>query len=253
MRDPDGMSILVTGGGSGIGAGTAAHLVQRGARVTIAGRRASKLEGVAEGLGDACLPVAADVTEAADRVRLVEAAVTHGGGLDAVVHGAANMYRGQIEELAEDQLTAVFASNVIGPLLLTGLCTPHLEARQGAVIFFGSVHTTRAFPGASPYAGTKGALETATGVLAAELGGRNIRVSCVRPGAVFTEINVRAGIADPDQALERLESLGPAHALGRIGAVEEIAEAVAYLIGAEWTTGAVMVVDGGLGLGVTDA
>lgn len=253
MRPIEGMSILLTGGGSGIGAGTAAHLVARGARVTIAGRRRSRLAEVAHAAGEACLPVAADVTVDADRRALVQAAVAHGGGrLDAVVHAAANMYRGRIDELDEADLRSVFDSNVIAPMLLTGLCAPHLEATRGAVILFGSVHTTRAFPGASPYAATKGALETLTGVLAAELGPRGVRVSCVRPGAVLTELNTRAGLYDADAAAERLQGLASAHALGRIGTVTEIAEAVAHLIGAEWTTGAVMVVDGGLGLGVTD-
>ena len=115
------------------------------------------------------------------------------------------------------------------------------------------MHTQRAFPGASPYAATKGALETLTRVLAAELGPVGIRVGCIRPGAVFTEINQRAGLGDADAAYERLVGLGPAHALGRIGTVQEIAEAYEYLVRAEWTTGNVLTVDGGLGLGVTNA
>jgi NAD(P)-dependent dehydrogenase (short-subunit alcohol dehydrogenase family) len=121
------------------------------------------------------------------------------------------------------------------------------------VVFFGSVHTQRAFPGASPYAATKGALETLTGVLAAELGPQGVRVSCVRPGGVLTEINQRAGLFDDATAAERMESLGPAHALGRPGTTDEIAEAVEYLLTAEWVTGSVLTVDGGLGLGVTHA
>lgn len=252
MRAIEGMSVLITGGGSGIGAGTARHLAGRGARVTIAGRRAEKLTVVADGIGAACRAEAADITVAADRQRLVAAAVEHGGGrLDVLVHAAANMYRGMVEELEEGALRAVFDSNVVAPMLLTGIAAPHLEATSGAVVLFGSVHVTRAFPGASPYAATKGALETLTGVLAAELGPRGIRVSCVRPGAVLTELNQRAGLYDDDAAAERLQGLSSAHAMGRIGTVEEIAEAVAHLATAEWTTGAVMVVDGGLGLGVT--
>ena len=253
MRAIDGMSVLVTGGGSGIGAGTARHLLGRGARVTVAGRREEPLRRVTDDFPDACRAVPADVTVAADRERLLAAAVDHGGGLDVLVHAAANMYRGPVTKLEEQPLRDVFASNVIAPLLLTGLAVPQLRRAGGAVIFFGSVHVARAFPGASPYAATKGALETATGVLAAELGPQGIRVSCVRPGAVFTEINQRAGLFDDETAYERLQGLGPAHALGRIGTVEEIAEAVAHLATAEWTTGAVLVVDGGLGLGVTNA
>lgn len=254
MRSLVGMSVIVTGGGSGIGAGTARYLADQGARVTIAGRRLDRLEEVADEAAGAVRAQRCDVTEEADRQELVEAALEHGGGrLDAIIHGAANMYRGAIEELEEAALLEVFHSNVVGPMMLTGRCAPHLEATSGCVVLFGSVHTTRAFPGASPYAATKGALETLTGVLAAELGPRGIRVSAVRPGAVLTEINQRAGLFDDETAERRLESLGPAHALGRIGTVEEVAEAVAYLIQAPWTTGNVLVVDGGLGLGVTNA
>jgi 3-oxoacyl-[acyl-carrier protein] reductase len=253
VKPLEGMSVIVTGGGSGIGAGVAAYFASHGARVTICGRRVDRVEAVAADIGGACRAIGADVTVAEDREALVAAALEHGGGVDVVVHAAANMYRGPIEELEEDALLSVFHSNVIGPIMLTKLCTPHLAERAGAVVFFGSVHTTRAFPGASPYAATKGALETLTGVLAAELGPRGIRVSCVRPGAVYTELNQRAGLFDDDEAYERLLGLGPAHALGRIGTVGEVAEAVAYLARAEWTTGNVLVVDGGLGLGVTNA
>lgn len=250
-RAIEGMSVLVTGGGSGIGEAVVHRLAAAGARVVLSGRRAGKVEAVAAAAG--ARGVVGDVTSAADRQAMVDAAVEHGGGIDAVVHGAGNMYRGALEELTEQGLHDVFASNTIGPLLLSALALPHLRERRGAVVFFGSVHTQRAFPGASPYAATKGALETLTGVLAAELGPHGVRVSCVRPGGVLTEINQRAGIFDDATAAARMESLGPAHALGRPGTVDEVAEAVEYLLTAEWATGAVLTIDGGLGLGVTNA
>lgn len=245
------MSVLVTGGGSGIGAAVVARLAGAGAKVTLSGRRAEKVDAVARATG--ALGVVGDVTVDGDRRAMVDQAAEHGDGIDAVVHGAGNMYRGALEELTEDRLHEVFASNTIGPMLLTGLAMPHLRAAAGAVIFFGSVHTQRAFPGASPYAATKGALEALTGVLAAELGPQGVRVSAVRPGGVLTEINQRAGLFDEATAAERMESLGPAHALGRPGTTEEVAEAVEYLLSAEWATGSVLTVDGGLGLGVTNA
>jgi NAD(P)-dependent dehydrogenase (short-subunit alcohol dehydrogenase family) len=253
MREIKGMSVVVTGGGSGIGAEVARHFVERGARVTACGRRGERVRQVAEALGEACTWVAADVTVAADRSRVVETAVSHGGGIEVLVNAAANMYRGPLEALDEEQLLATFHSNVVGAMMLTGEALPHLVASRGCVVFFGSVHVTRAFPGASPYAATKGALETVTGVLAAELGPKGVRVSCIRPGGVFSELNQRAGLFDDDGARERLQALGPAHALGRPGTPSEIAEGVEYLARAEWTTGSVMVVDGGLGLGTTNA
>jgi len=254
MRPIEGMSVLVTGGGSGIGAGIARHFCGAGARVTISGRRAEKLESVAGPIGPSCAAVAGDITVAADRAAMVDAALAHGEGrIDVLVNNAGNMYRGPLEALDEQALLDVFHGNVVAAMMLTQRALPHLLASRGAVVFMGSTHSQRAFPGASPYAATKGALETLTGVLAAELGPRGVRVSCVRPGGVFTEINQRAGLFDDVTALARLESLAPAHALGRLGTVEEIAEAVEYLARAEWTTGNVLTVDGGLGLGVTDA
>ncbi|MFD1825057.1 MULTISPECIES: SDR family NAD(P)-dependent oxidoreductase [Mumia] len=253
MRPVKGASVIVTGGGSGIGAGVARHLVEHGARVTIAGRRKAKVEEVAASLGPRCVAVQADVTSTADRARLVEVAVSHGGGIDALVNAAGNMYRGPLDDLDEHETLALFHTNVVGPMQLVRDCLSHLRASHGSVVFFGSAHTQRAFPGASPYAATKGALETLTGVLAAELGPQGIRVNCLRPGAVFTELNQRAGLSDDASALARLNGLAPAHALGRIGTVEEMAEAVEYLVRAEWTTGSILTADGGLVLGVTNA
>jgi len=254
MREIEGMSVLVTGGGSGLGEGVARHFTELGARVTISGRRAEKVHAVANSIGDKCRAVVGDVTKAADRTAMVEAALDHGGGrIDTLINNAGNMYRGPLAELDESSLMDIFHSNVVAGVMLTQACLPALTASRGAVIFVGSVHSQRAFPGASPYAATKGAVETLTGVLAAELGPIGIRVNCVRPGGVFTEINQRAGLFDDAAALARLEGLAPAHALLRLGTAEEIAEAMEYLARAEWTTGSIMTVDGGLGLGVTHA
>lgn len=251
MKDISGMSILITGGGSGLGAGMARRFVSLGARVTICGRRAGRIDAIAEELGEACQAVCADVTREEDRRQLLAAALQHGGGLDALINNAGNMYRAPVTELDEGELRNVFGANVIAPMLLSGLATPHLAKRAGALVFIGSIHNRRAFPGASPYAATKGAVETLSRVLAAELGVQGIRVNCVVPGAVFTEINQRAGLSDDATALARLESMAPLHPLGRIGTVEEVAEAVEYLVRAPWTTGATLEVDGGLGLGLT--
>ncbi len=252
MTDLEGASVLITGGGSGIGAGTARYLSARGALVTISGRREDKLNAVAQTLGERCAMVKGDVTVPADRQRMVDAAVAHGGGLDALVNNAGNMYRGALPSLTERGLKEIFDSNVISPMLLSGLCVEHLAKRQGAIVFLGSIHNRRAFPGVSPYAATKGAVEAITRSFAAELGALGIRVNCVAPGAVFTEINQRAGLVDDEQARARLLAMSGLHALGRIGETEEVAAAIAYFITAPWTTGTVLDVDGGLGLGLTD-
>ena len=252
MRPMKDMSVLITGGGSGIGAGTARYFARHGARVTICGRRPEKLRAVADGIGPACRAEVADITRDADCARLVEAAVAHGGGLDALVNNAGNMLRGPITEMDRARLLAVFDGNVVSGMVLTALAVPHLEARRGAVIFLGSVHTRRAYPGASPYAATKGAVEVLAKVLAAELGPKGIRVNCVVPGAVSTELNIRAGLVTQEEQAVRMRALESSHALGRIGTEEELAEAIAHVACAEWTTGSSLVVDGGLSLGISN-
>ena len=252
MKPLDQMSVLVTGGGSGIGEGTARYLVERGARVTICGRRQDRIEHVAQSLGTACKAIPGDVTVAADRVLIVESAIAHGDGLHGLVNNAGNMYRGSLSTLQEDELLNLFHGNVVAGIMLSALCEDALALTEGAIVFLGSIHNRRAFSGASPYAATKGAIEALTRSLAAELGARRIRVNCVAPGAVFTEINQRAGLLNDEEALERLQGMNDLHALGRIGEVEEVAEAISYFLMAEWVTGTVLEVDGGLALGLTE-
>lgn len=252
MQEKQGFSVLITGGGSGLGAGVARYMAQAGAMVTITGRTEDKLQQVAADIGPNCAFCCGDVTDSADRERMIAVAVAHGGGLQGLANFAGNMLRGAITELDPAAILDLMNTNVVAGMALTGLAVPHLEQQGGAVLFIGSVHTRRAFPGASSYAATKGAVETLSQVLAAELGPKGIRVNCLLPGAVPTEINVRAGIAkNHDENLARLQSMTSEHPLGRIGTADEIAEASDYLLRARWTTGTSVVVDGGLALGVS--
>ena len=250
MREIAGQSVLITGGGSGIGAATAQYLTGLGARVTITGRRAEKIAEASARIG--CHGIAGDVTDAKDRAAMIEAALQYGGGrLDCLLNNAGNMLRGPVEGLEEQALLDLFHTNVVGAMMLTGLAVPHLAQTSGLVLFVGSVHTQRAFPGASPYAASKAAVETLSKVYAAELGDRGIRVNCVVPGSVLTEINVRAGLVSEAEAKARYEALNTIQTIERLGAGEDIAQAIAYLMQADFTTGAVLTVDGGMGLGVT--
>jgi len=252
MREIKGMSVLVTGGGSGLGEASARLFVQGGAKVTITGRRKDKLEAVAASIGPACRAVVGDVTVQADREAMIAAAVAHGGKLDALVNNAANMYRQPVDGYTEAFLKEAFDTNVISAMMLSSLAVPHLAQTQGAIIFIGSTHTRRAFPGASPYATTKAAVEGLTRVMAAELGPKQIRVGCILPGAVSTELNLRAGLFNAAEAEARYKAVAGLHALGRIGTGLEIAEAIEFLVRAEWVTGVGLEVDGGIGLGVSN-
>ena len=252
MRNLKDMSILVTGGGSGIGADCARRFCAQGARVTISGRRLEKLEAIEDELGELCHVVRGDVTVQADREIMLAAAVEHGGKLDALVNNAANMYRQPVDGYTEDFLKEAFDTNVVSAMMLSSIAIPHLEKTQGSIVFIGSTHTRRAFPGASPYATTKAALEGLTKVMAAELGPKQIRTGCILPGAVSTELNLRAGLFTEEEAKDRYDAVAGLHALGRIGTGTEVAEGVEYLICAEWVTGVALEVDGGIGLGASN-
>lgn len=253
MKSMKGMSILVTGGGSGIGADCARRFCQGGARVTISGRRLEKLEAVQAELGERCQIIQGDVTNHGDREQMLAATLAHGEGkLDALVNNAANMYRQPVDGYTEAFLLEAFNTNVISAMMLSSMAIPHLEATQGAIVFIGSTHTRRAFPGASPYATTKAALEGLTKVMAAELGPKQIRTGCILPGAVSTELNLRAGLFSAEEAKDRYDAVAGLHALGRIGTGTEVAEGVEYLICAEWVTGVALEVDGGIGLGASN-
>ncbi len=252
MRTMEGMSILVTGGGSGIGADCARRFCDQGARVTISGRRLDKLEEVQQQIGEQCHLIQGDVTREEDRERMLQASVAHGAGrLDALVNNAANMYRQPVDQYSETLLREAFDTNVISAMMLSSAAVAHLEKTAGAIVFIGSTHTKRAFPGASPYATTKAALEGLTKVMAAELGPKQIRVGCILPGAVSTELNLRAGLFTAEEAAERYDAVAGLHALGRIGTGTEVAEGVEFLIRAEWVTGVALEIDGGIALGVS--
>ncbi len=252
MKSLAGMSVLVTGGGSGIGEATARYFAERDALVTISGRREDKVAAVAADIGPGCRHVAGDVTVAQDRERMLAAALEHGGKLDALVNNAANMYRQPVDAYTEDHLREAFETNVISAMMLSSAAVPHLEKTEGSIIFIGSTHTRRAFPGASPYATTKAALEGLTKVMAAELGPRKIRVGCILPGAVITELNLRAGLFGEDEVEARYSAVAGLHALGRVGTAEEVAESIAHLVQSEWVTGVALEVDGGIGLGASN-
>ena len=250
LRSVEGTSVVVTGGGSGLGAGTAAHLAGRGARVTICGRRPEKVRSVAESIGPAAAWLQADVDDPDDRARIVDAAVGHGGGIDVLVNNAGNRYAAPLAEIEEKEVAGMYQTNVISPIMLTQLALPHLVERKGAIIFIGSVDVRRALPPAVAYAPAKAAVHRLTQVLAPELGPQGVRVNCVAVGAVATEIDARAGLMSAEESRELIDEVfAPATPLRRAGSAEEVAEAIEYLAYSEWTTGAILDVDGGLGLG----
>jgi len=207
-------SALVTGGTGRVGAAIAARLERDGWSVLAAGR------------GDG------DVSKVDDARALVTRAVSELGGLDLLVNAAGEGFAPHaVEELTEADWDAAFGATAKGSFFVTQAAAPHLRASRGCVVMIEDVAAYQPWPSFAAHSAAKAAQAMLTRVLARALA-PEVRVCGVAPGPVAVE---------PSQEERRAaETL-----LGRVGSPEDVADAVAYLAGAGFVTGATLVVDGG--------
>jgi 3-oxoacyl-[acyl-carrier protein] reductase len=248
MSDLNGKVAVVTGASKGIGAATARALAAAGAAVVV--NYASSKDGadrVVAGIksdGGRAIAVKGDVGKSAEVRALFDEAKKAFGKVDVLVNNAGVYRFDPIEDVTEDKFHRLFNTNVLGTLLATREAVKHFGNDGGSVINISSIGSTDAIPNLSMYAATKGAMESATRVLAAELGPRNIRVNAIAPGSIETEGLHASGVMGTD-FLKKLTAETP---LGRIGQPEDIAKVAVFLASDEagWITGERVVVSGGL-------
>lgn len=241
MSDFTGLSAVVTGGASGIGAATARLLVARGARVAIIDRA---VEDSPEGV----LAVAADITEDAAVRAGIEGIVTEHGGIDVLVNNAGVGATGDIAANDDELWHRVFDINVVGVARVTRAALPALRVSPAAaVVNTASVAGLVGLRERALYSATKGAVIALTYAMAADHVGDGIRVNAVAPGTADTPWVQRLLAASdaPDEAAASLRARQP---MGRLVTAEEIAFAIANLASplAGSTTGTVLTIDGGL-------
>jgi NAD(P)-dependent dehydrogenase (short-subunit alcohol dehydrogenase family) len=234
---------IITGGGSGIGKAIAVAFAREGASVLIAGRHQARLDDAAREIGPECMAVAADISKAADVERLVEKAIGKFKRIDILVNNAGVLLPGTAESLSEEDFDQTFSINVRGPWLLARAVLPHMRATGcGSIINIGSVLSTLGARNRVAYSASKGALLAMTRAMALDHAAEKIRVNCICPGIVETEMVARFSL-DESARQQRLAW----HPLGRFGQPEDIADMAVYLASDEsaWTTGAIFTVDGG--------
>jgi NAD(P)-dependent dehydrogenase (short-subunit alcohol dehydrogenase family) len=234
---------IITGGGSGIGKAIAMAFVREGAQVVIAGRDSKKLALAAEEIGANCLAITADVSHANDVQKLVSAALEKFKCVDILVNNAAVLLPGTAETLSEQDFDQTFNINVRGLWLLSRAVLPHMRvAGGGSIINIGSVLSLLGARNRVAYSASKGAVVAMTKAMALDHAAENIRVNCICPGIVETELVAKFN-TDENVRRQRL-ALHPA---GRFGRPDEVASAAIYLASDEsgWTTGSTLTVDGG--------
>jgi NAD(P)-dependent dehydrogenase (short-subunit alcohol dehydrogenase family) len=245
----EGKIALVTGASSGIGKATAARLAREGAKVVVTARREERLASLVEEIGangGSAHAVASDVTSESDRKRLVDAAVSHYGGLDVLVNAAGIIAFGTIENTTLDAWKEMFDVNVVSIFHLMQLSLPHLLPRKGNIVNVSSVNGLRSFPNVLAYCSSKSALDQLTRCSALELAAKGVRVNAVNPGVVVTELHRQAGLEEEAYAafLERSKTT---HPIGRVGQPDDLAALITFLASEEasWITGATVSIDGG--------
>lgn len=242
----EGQAALVTGGSRGIGRAVALALARGGARVAISYRsRAADADAVLRELaehGPEPRAFQSDLADPAAAAPLVEAVVAGFGRLDVLVNNAGITRDTLVMRMSEADWDLVIQTNLRGPFLVSkAALKPMLKQRYGRIVNMASLAGVAGNAGQANYSAAKAGLIGFTKSLAKEVGSRNITVNAVAPGFIETEMT-------RDLPPDLLERACRAAAIPRLGTVEDVAAAVAFLASpaAAYITGQVLGVDGGL-------
>jgi len=243
--DLSGQRILVTGASSGIGRCCAVCLSQMGASLVLVGRSVDRLEETRQQLvGDAHEVESCDLARHDVIPRWMRDVTKRTGPLNGIVHGAGIQKLIPLRVQESNAVLPVFDINVFAAMALArGFRQRGVAAGVGSIVFISSVMACVGAPGLSAYGATKGAIIAMTKSLAVELASENVRVNCVCPGQIETEMSGRMrSLLTPEQFAE----IEAKHPLG-IGRPLDVAWSIVYLMSpaARWVTGTALVVDGG--------
>ncbi|WKN56785.1 SDR family oxidoreductase [Rhodococcus opacus] len=242
-------SVLVTGGGSGIGLGVATALAAEGVHVTICGRSEEKLTRAAEQItadnpAGTVDTITADVTNEDDVIRAVARASERTGQLDGVVTCAGgNETVGPVTQLDVDAWRRTVDLNLTGTMLTIKHSARALVAGGGgSIVTISSIASSNTHRWFGAYGPSKAGVDNLTQLAADELGASNVRVNCIRPG--LTRTDLVALITDGGPVLDDYMANTP---IARVGEVTDIAALAKFLLGPDstWITGQIINVDGG--------
>ncbi len=239
--------IVVSGASSGIGRGIAIELVRRGARVVLVGRRQANLEETARLAGDPskCEVCVLDLTRHDDIGPAITALAGRLGRLYGLVHCAGIVQTLPLASSKPDRLRAMFDLNFVAGIELARAFARRdvLDEAGGSLLWIASVYAHVGAPGQIGYCASKGAIVAAARAMALELAPRKLRVNCLSPGMVRTEMT---DAGNSRMSAEQWQKIVAMHPLGT-GEPGDVARAAAFMLDPRntWITGADLVIDGG--------
>jgi NAD(P)-dependent dehydrogenase (short-subunit alcohol dehydrogenase family) len=238
---------IVTGAGSGIGRAIAIAFAREGANVALVGRRRDPLAETARHCGHNRLVIAADLRKPVDISGMVDQTVARFGALDILVNNAGALVAGTADNQKESDWDEMMDVNVKAVWLLARAALPHLRKRGGgSIINVSSVVGLIGMRNRLAYCSSKGAVTNMSKAMAMDLATENIRVNCICPGIVETELVADFVRKAPDPAAAR-RTREALHAMNRFGQPNDIAGCAVFLASddSRWMTGAAIPVDGG--------
>ena len=239
-----GKIVIVTGGSRGIGFATAKIFSENGADVIITAKDPKRLRDAVTQLSNT-IGIPADIRNENDVKKVIEQTIEKFGRLDILVNNAGIFPKiKQLHEIDESEWNDVLDVNLTGQFRFTKAALPYLKKTSGSIINISSDAGLKAYQGfnADAYSAAKAGLILLTKCWALEYAKDKIRVNCVCPGVVDTDMTKPFLKNDKDR-----EFMNNEHPIGRIGQPEEVAKAILYFASgdAAWTTGAILTVDGG--------
>jgi dihydroanticapsin dehydrogenase len=239
-----GKVALVTGGSRGIGFAAAKILSDNGAKVVITGKDKNRLEKSTSRISES-IGIVANIKNTKDVKNAISKTIEKFGKLDILVNNAGIFPKiKQLHEIDEDEWNEVLDVNLTGQFRVTKEAIPHLQKTGGSIINISSDAGLKAYQGfnADAYSASKAALIILTKCWALEYAKDKVRVNCICPGVVDTDMTKPFLKTQKDK-----EFMDNEHPIGRIGQPEEVAKAIMYFASddASWITGAVLAVDGG--------